>query len=105
MEPLRWYGVRTVYEHIDLAGGDERLYEERVVLVRAHSDDGALSKAEAEAHLYGDEATRYLGLASAFEMFDEPGDNAEVYSLMRESQLEPEKYLDEFFDTGKEKSR
>ena len=44
----------------------------------------------------------YLGLAQCFHLFDEPGDGAEVFSLMRDSELEPDDYVDSFFDTGAE---
>ena len=46
----------------------------------------------------------YLGLAQAYELFDEPGHGAEVYSLMRDSPLPPETYLVTYFDTGGERT-
>ena len=101
---LGWYGVRTVYEHLNREEDGERLYEERVVLIRAESSDEALRKAEEEARAYTNEGIRYLGYASLFEMFDVPGENAEVYSLMRGDRLEPSLYLDRFFDTGRERT-
>ncbi|MCU1601431.1 MAG: hypothetical protein JWO22_2140, partial [Frankiales bacterium] len=47
----------------------------------------------------------YLELAQAFELFDDPGHGAEVFSLMRTSRLEPDAYLDTFFDTGTERQQ
>jgi hypothetical protein len=36
-------------------------------------------------------------------MPDEPGQGAEIFSLLRDSELEPDEYLDAFFDTGTER--
>jgi hypothetical protein len=94
---MNWFGVRCI---IQLADG---AYEERVTLWRAPDSDEALARAEAEATDYAaDNDGRYLGLAQGFELFDEPGDGAEVFSLTRVSGLEPDDYLDAFFDTGDE---
>jgi hypothetical protein len=38
-------------------------------------------------------------------LFGEPVDGAEVFSLMRDSQLAPAEYLDAFFDTGSERQQ
>jgi len=46
---------------------------------------------------------RYLGLAQAYAMEGEPRHGAEVYSLMRNSDLPPQPYLDTFFDAGTER--
>lgn len=106
MEAQKWFGVRTVYEHQDLARGRDRLYEERVVLILAKSSEEALAKAEEEALSYSNACgeTRFLGFLSGFEMSDSPGEDAEVFSLMRTSRMEPKRYLDAFFDTGRERS-
>ena len=104
VEELTWYGVRTVCEHVNRNRRRDRLYEERIVLIRATSFDEALVKAEDEVNCYAVEGTRYLGYAMAFELFEEPGEGIEVFSLMRESRLEPKRYVDKFFDTGRERS-
>lgn len=36
-------------------------------------------------------------------LFTAPRDGAEVFSLMRDSDLEPDDYLDAFFSTGNER--
>ncbi len=62
--------------------------------------------AEAEAGEYTKVLSlRYLGLAQAYKLADEPGDAAEVFSLYRESDLEAGAYLTAFFDTGTECQR
>lgn len=77
---------------------------------RAASVDEAITKAEAEAATYAavieDAPDEYLGLAQAYALSDTPGsDGAEVFSLIRGSELDAEDYLDAFFDTGREYQR
>jgi hypothetical protein len=93
-----WYGVRCVFRD---AG--EGAYEERITLWRASSFDDAIARAEAEAREYVVAIDlEYVGLAQAFWLFDPPGDGAEVFSLVRRSDLAPKDYIDTFFDTGTE---
>ena len=47
----------------------------------------------------------YLGLAQAYRLVDEPGHGAEVFSLIRRSDLPGDDYLNAFFDTGAEYER
>jgi hypothetical protein len=99
-----WYGVRLVYQ---LAGSARQHYEERVIVVRAEDFDNAIARAEAlSKQNYEFETTIYVGYAMAFNIVDEQGETlpegVEVFSLMRESELQPEAYLDRFHDTGNE---
>ncbi|WP_446210011.1 hypothetical protein [Micromonospora sp. IBSANI012] len=97
----QWYAVRCVFHN---AAGEPIVYEERITIWRAGSFDEAIALAEAEAVEYTDGASfTYSGLAQAFHLFDEPGHGAEVYSLMRDSDLPPGEYLTRFFDTGDER--
>jgi Domain of unknown function (DUF4288) len=107
METEKWFAVRTLYEHEDLKRGRERLFEERIVLFRAGSSEEAITKAETGAQSYAAnlDHLKTLDYVMAFELFDPPGENAEVFSLMRESRLTPDRYIDRFFDTGKERSQ
>jgi hypothetical protein len=102
VESSGWFGVRCVFEHE--SDDAEHSYEERVTLWRAGSFDEAIALAEAEAIEYAATLgrTRYLGLAQAYVLADEPGHGAEVFSLIRDSELAPDEYLDAFFDTGTE---
>jgi hypothetical protein len=81
-------------------------YEERITLWRAFAADEAIARAEEEAQEYaetvGDE---YLGFAQSYHLSDSPGDGAEVFSLFRDSSLEPGDYLDHFFDSGEEREQ
>jgi len=78
-------------------------------LWRATSFDHAVERAEAVARAYAaaivDGPSEYVGFAQAYHLYDEPPDGAEVFSLFRVSDLEPEPYLDHFFDTGGERQQ
>ena len=105
-----WYAVRCVFrsawaESSEGLPPDVHLYEERITLWQASSMEEAIALAEAEAGEYAGEEDDYLDLAQAFKLFDEPTHGAEVFSLMRSSNLEPDAYLDAFFDTGDERAQ
>jgi len=82
------------------------LYEERITLWKAADIDQAMALAEDEARLYAAKDDRYLGLAQAYALYDDIAtDGTEVFSLLRDSDLEPDDYLSAFFDTGKERTQ
>ncbi|GAB3258316.1 DUF4288 domain-containing protein [Kineosporia babensis] len=105
-----WYAVRCVFQSgwppASEASCDARAYEERITLWRALSADDAIERAQAEAREYAATITEhpdtYLGLAQSYRLFDEPADGAEIFSLVRLSDLAAEQYLDRHFDTGQE---
>jgi RHS repeat-associated protein len=105
----QWHAVRCILtaERTDALPGELRMrYEERVTLWRAESFDAAIELAEAEADEYcADAGGERLGLSRAFMLFEPPGHGAEVFSLMRDSDLPTCVYLDRFFDTGTEGRR
>ncbi len=100
-----WFSVRTVVHR-----PDEGVFEERITLWhRADADaaaDAALAEsAEHAADVGGDDC----GLAQVYEPYGSavgglrsPADGFEVFSLVRQSDLPPGRYLDAFFDTGRE---
>jgi hypothetical protein len=93
-----WFGVRCVFHD------PEGTYEERVTVWKADVFEEAVLMAEAEAKDYaGEIGAQFLGFAQAYVMPDEPGHGAEVFSLLRDSDLDPDEYLDTFFDTGAER--
>jgi hypothetical protein len=68
--------------------------------------DDAIERAELNAAAYAENLQcRYLGLAQVYAMVDEPVAGAEVFSLMRDSDLAPSDYLDTFFDTSSERQQ
>ena len=99
MEP--WFGVRCVFRI------ESGLFEERITVWLAESIDDAIALAEADAHEYAhDIAAEYLGLAQAYRLAaSELRSGTEVFSLMRESPLQPDEYLDAFFDSGTERQQ
>ncbi len=102
-----WFTVRCVFE-IDPGnwdGAEPRTYEERITIWQAADLGTAIVFAEKEARAYAKTVdAAYLGLAQSSKA-DTPAHGAEVYSLMRDSNLEPAAYLDRFFDTGHERQQ
>ncbi len=93
-----WFGVRRVFRFND------GTYEERVTIWRASSMEEADRLAEAEAAEYAEiVGARSLAFAQLYHAAELPGHGAEVFSLMRDSELEPDDYLDHFFDDGEER--
>ncbi len=94
-----WYGVKTLFR-VEAVGkpiaqdsaydGTVSLVEERVVLFKARAFGAAIRAAEKEARRYARRryvnpygqrvVTRYLGACDAFELFEAPGAQAEVFS-------------------------
>jgi hypothetical protein len=98
-----WFSARTVYEHDKTGDG---LFEERIVVVRADGFEDALERAGVEATGYAEAVgCVYTGYVSVFEIVEETvGDGTEVFSLMRDSDLNAEEYIDRFYTTGDERS-
>ncbi|HEX5597962.1 MAG TPA: hypothetical protein VFX61_18400 [Micromonosporaceae bacterium] len=96
-----WFSVRCIFRGEDDTATS---YEERITVWRARGFDEAIALAEAEAADYAElVGCRYLDLAQAYHLADEIGHGAEVYSLVRGSNLPPDAYLSTFFDTGWER--
>jgi hypothetical protein len=99
----RWYAVRSLFHD---PGGTESAYEERITLWQAADLDEALVRAEAEAVEYAEFAgVSYLsGFGQSYALADAPPrDGAEIFSLTRSSALPPGPYIEQFFDTGRER--
>ena len=99
----RWYAVRCLFHDPE---GMESAYEERITLWQADDVDVALARAEAEAAEYAEFAgvTPLTGFGQAYPLADAPPrDGAEVFSLTRSSALPPKAYVQQFFDTGRER--
>jgi hypothetical protein len=93
-----WFAVRQVVLHHDTT------YEERITIWKAPTFDEAVQMAEVEGAEYARivEAV-LLGLSQACRLGEYPANGTEVFSLMRDSELAPNDYLDHFFDTGSER--
>ncbi|TDD43233.1 hypothetical protein E1286_29425 [Nonomuraea terrae] len=96
-----WYAVRCVFRWREPYDS----YEERITVWRATSLEEAVELAEQEAAEYCEAGPyEYLNLAQAYHLADEAiQTGAEVFSLLRDSDLAPRDYLDAFFDTGAER--
>jgi hypothetical protein len=78
-------------------------FEERVTLWHAASAEDAIARAESEAAEYTNTVGgRALDLFQSYWLAYEPVHGAEVFSLIRRSELSPRAYLDTFFDTVEE---
>jgi hypothetical protein len=109
----RWYAVRCIlrgaenrpWGPTDLTPGTSA-YEERITLWRTPSADEAVAMAEAEATEHAETlGDVYVGFAQAYHLPESPDHGAEVFSLIRYSMLDPDDYLDRFFDSGEERER
>ena len=100
---LCWYGVRCVFRWSWTDRGS-RPYEERITLWRAASPAQAIELASREARDYArDNRFEHLDFAQAFALAeDRITQGTEIFSLLRDSELKPDAYLDTFFDTGGE---
>ena len=102
------YSVRCLFEWSARPEMTKKyLYEERITIWKSINIDQAIEDAKQEAELYAKKIdAKYLGLAQGFYLFDEvDSSGVEIYSLLRESDLKSEDYLDTFFDTGDERQR
>jgi hypothetical protein len=104
-----WYAVRCVFGEVGSETVDEQrdwTYEERITLWTADSFDAALSSAEAEAGQYASASeVTYLGFAQVFQLSGPVTEGAEVFSVLRSSNLGPNEYLEHFFEAGLEHER
>ena len=104
-----WYAVRCVFAVGWPPEAAGKTYEERITLWQAGTAEEAIARAEAEAREHAavieESPSTYLGLAQLFHLFGPPADGAEVFSLMRTSDLHSSAYLDAFFDTGDERQQ
>jgi hypothetical protein len=78
-------------------------YEQRITQWVADSGDEAFLLAEEEARTYADSVQPpgiYLGFAQYYWFDDEPGAGAELFSLMRQSQLGADDYVRQLFVAG-----
>ena len=81
------------------------LYEERITAWLATDIDQAIDKAITEVEDYCEaNGYKFTGLSQAYWMTENAQlDGVEVFSLLRESDLPSDEYLDAFFSTGNER--
>jgi hypothetical protein len=84
----------------------KHLYEERITAWNAVSIEEAIELAERETDEYARGDKEPTGPLQGHWLLDDwmlPMQGAEVFSLLRESDLEPEEYVKTFFETGHER--
>jgi len=92
------------YIHIVLKGVP--CFEERVVSVQASTFEEAIKMAEDEGQIYADSiGGRFLNFVQCYEAKEWSYQKkvSEIYSLIRESKLGDDEYIDKFEDTGRER--
>ncbi|HEX5365903.1 MAG TPA: hypothetical protein VFW63_04480 [Acidimicrobiales bacterium] len=102
---VNWYTVRTVVHR-----RYEGVFEERMTLWRRADADEAAEAALAESAEYAADVRGVdCGLAQVWEPYQDDvaglraqAEGCEIFSLSRKSDLEPDPYLNTFFDTGDE---
>jgi hypothetical protein len=102
------YGVRCVLRHATAGTTSTHpCFEERITLWRADSIADAMALAAAEGRDYAATVhAEWCDVVQAFSLTDNPRfQGAEVFSLMRDSDLPIEDYVAGFFDTGSERTR
>ena len=104
-DSLRWFGIRTIYRSQQSDTEFTYSYEERVVVFSAYSIEAAIELAERESQDYIDGTDEIaLDFLDVFEIYDgQISNGTEVFSLIRDSNLESDEYLSTFFDTGNER--
>jgi hypothetical protein len=104
---VKWFAVRCLFLVADPSPEDDGTYEERITIWRASSVEEAVEQASIESRAYaastGDQPLRYLDLAQAYRLDGDVSEGAEIFSMMRDSPLDPESYLSAFYDTGAER--
>jgi len=103
-----WYGARSVCRHPKLEVDARHVYEERIVLIRAPSEEEAIRAAEDEAREYAELVDgEWVNDFVQTYLLDEGevDDRGEVWSLMRASALDGPEYIRRFFWTGDEFAR
>lgn len=99
------FGVRSV---VQFPGeGDRSMFEERITVWHAEGHDEAIGLATAEVDEYVEDISGTdTSLYQSYEIYPLEGDfpdGAEVFSLIRESSLDPDSYLERYFSTGDER--
>lgn len=106
---MSWYSAKCVFRHNAPAGSSGKFaYEERIIVLRADNLADAIKRAEKEAHGYaaGLEGVEYTGFVAAYDLGeDKITDCSEVYSILRDSNLEAEAFLDRYYDDGSERTQ
>jgi hypothetical protein len=99
----KWFAVQCFFliEAGSVVAERGQAYEERITLWQAVDADEAIGKASRAADDYAAEGGfQRVDYVTSYEMFEPPGEGSEVWSLMRDSWLPPEEYVERFVIEG-----
>jgi len=92
-----WYSVKALFSH------DDKLMEERIIVIKATSFEEAKNKARVEAqdHLEGiSDTTRFIAIVDIYHLFSEEiEEDTEVYSHMTEFNGDIQKYIETRYES------
>lgn len=98
------FGVRAVVKFQRSARS--YLYEERITIWHARDFDDAIERAAAETNDYIKDIdgvdTDFYQAYEIYPLVGDIPDGAEVFSLMRDSELDTDSYIARYFSTGEE---
>ena len=102
-----WYAARAVFLHKSIrpSRGKKRVFEERIVLLRAATEKAAIQEAEREARRYArtTSGVDYVSFVETFRLFESRlRSGSEVFSLMRSTTLTPSRFVSRYFADGTE---
>ena len=109
MKDEPWYSVKCIFEHSNrnvIEG--MTVYEERIIVLLANDLDDAIARGEIEAREYASslDNVRYVEFACAYHLYRrELIDQTEVYSIMRESDLDHDAFINHYYDDGSERTQ
>jgi len=106
---MSWYSAKCVFRHrAHVADLHKFVYEERVIVLRADDLNEAVRRAEDEAKQYATslEGVEFTGFVAAYDTGeDEITDLTEVYSILRDSDLQSDAFLDRYYDDRSERTQ
>lgn len=101
MSKAQWYSVRSVFRFDKGEEGKPgTMFEERVVILRASSDEEALQKGRDNAHRYAasDPNPKMLDHVVAFALWEAAlKEGEEVWSCLRELKMSDAEFLDHVY--------
>jgi hypothetical protein len=103
MQTQKWFAVQCLFliEAGAVVAERGQAYEERITLWQAVDADEAIAKASRAADNYAAEGGfQRVDYVTSYEMFDVPDEGSEVWSLVRDSWLPPEEYVERFVIEG-----
>ena len=115
MPPTRHlFSIKCLFRHAPMSDDKAaHIYEERITTWLAENEDEAIQLAETEAYDYANSLSQgsehpveYIHYCMAYSTQEEQfASGLETFSLMRDSDLNPDEYIDSFYDTGSERTR